>query len=207
VLDVEQTARVKKPNAREPSYEADHLQKYTEHGLQWPPRWEEGQDGFGGRVGYLPRRVQEVVCFLEQVHQEEIKAGIEVYADVSLSIGCCRARRGSTPCIVSTSRIWGLHLGRELAGEELLALQGFSLEAQRESTTWTPKQLADLAGNAFNGAVLAPLLTAALAFYPWGQAGAQVPRSLAKADSAISGMDGESWCSQGRGEGEDELKD
>ena len=103
---------------------------------------------------------------MEHVRKEEIKAGIEMYADVSLSIGWCRARRGSTPCVVSISRIWGLRLGRELAGEELLALQGFSLEAQRQSTTWTPKQLADLAGNAFNGAALAPLLTAALAFYP-----------------------------------------
>ncbi len=142
-------------------YLTDHCQAFAQFDIPWPPVFAED---FAEKVGCLAHRCQELVYFLEQVHKAELTMGCEFVADVNLSIQWCRARKREVPCIVSSSRMWALHRGRLLAGEELLALQGFSIQVQHDyCDTWSHKQLVDLAGNAYNGAVLAAVVTAVLA--------------------------------------------
>ena len=160
-----QPKRSKRSSAKEDDvFACDHLQAFQAHDLRWPPEWG---GAFAAKTAGLPRRQQELVFIMEHIHKAELDLGIELWADVNFSIAWCQARRKVTPCIVCGSRIWGLTLGRELCAEELLALQGFSHAAQGDTMQWAPKQLVDLAGNAFNGAVVAAVLTASLAAYPW----------------------------------------
>ena len=68
------------------------------------------------------------------------------------------------PRLVSSSHIWLRKHGRSMAPAEALALQGFSHEIQQEcDPPLTSVQLMDLAGNAFNAAVLIPIVTACVA--------------------------------------------
>ena len=94
------------------------------------------------------------------------------FCDINYSIGWSRVMAGHISCLVGSSRIWCFGRaplpekdgqdpeawqGMELAGEEALHLQGFSLSRQNSkfiNDNMTPRELMDLAGNAFNGGVV-----------------------------------------------------
>ncbi len=156
---------VEKP-ANEMIYSAEHLGKFQMHSLAWPPDFDEE---FLEVVSGHPDRVKELVFFLEQTNQPLVKQGVELFADVNLSIGWCRLLPNIVPCLVSTTQLWSVSRRRIVCGEETLALQGFCHSAQRNTKKWRSRQLVDLAGNAFNGAVLVAVLTAALSSFPWQQ--------------------------------------
>ena len=93
------------------------------------------------------------------------------------------------PCLASTSRIWMHRRRRELWGGEALSLQGLHWTQFKPSVLAgvSHRRLMDLAGNAFSGFCLAPLITAALAMFPWPCVGARV--DLDDLDSALLGED------------------
>ena len=86
------------------------------------------------------------------------------------------------PCLVGCSHIWLYGYGaggpdkedlpgRDLAGEEALALQGLPWQWQRRACAdrVSPSDLMDLAGNAFCGAVCSAVLLTALCHCPWAE--------------------------------------
>ena len=155
----------------EKSYEVEHLCKYESCGLTWPPVFSQQ---FIEKVHGMTQRKKELIHYYQQcLVTADIDDQEECYLDINMSIGWVRPRSGMLPCIVSSSHIWQLHACKEITGEELLCLQGFSHQLQATVTPpacgkiFTQVSKIDLAGNAFNGAVLMAVLTAALSTYPW----------------------------------------
>lgn len=148
---------------KQPEYEVDHLQHFERAGLPWPPSLS---DDLQHACQHLSRRESEIV-FLD----EACMAGktVETLRDLTMSIDWGRLQENQSPCLVSTSRIWLRLRRRSLAPSEALALQGFSHRIQKP-TSVTPAQAMDLAGNAFCGAVVMPILSAVFACLDWERA-------------------------------------
>eukprot|EP00974_Lingulodinium_polyedra_P100394 9724777-Lingulodinium_polyedra.AAC.1 len=117
-------------------YEVDHLQKFEEVGEPWPPTFSPA---FKAKVGHMPRRMAEIIFFHEVSTIPSLQEpGASFFCDANYSIGWSRVAVERTPCLVGSSRIWcfgrqaGMQesAGIELAGEEALNLQGFSLSKQ-----------------------------------------------------------------------------
>ena len=147
---------------------SDHLRIYSELSLPWPPRISPDLEAVAQRFG-LSRRQVEVIHFLDQAHMCSDPSKDHVFADINMSLGWVSPSVGHVPCLVSTSQIWCFKLKHPLLGSEALALQGFGFGDQ---VAIYPCHLAqrytmDLAGNAFNGGVLAALLAATLAAHTW----------------------------------------
>ena len=173
------------------TYMVDHLQKYGEANLQWPPVLPAER---AAAVKHLPIRQQELVHYLYETstaassHAKQdpgrcssacqgsalgassanqgsaLRAsGLEeaVLADVNMSIGWVKMHRGACPCLVGTGRVWLFHKNRELSGEEALALQGFDI-ARQHVDDFKRWQLVELAGNAFNGGVCLAVVSTGL---------------------------------------------
>ena len=173
------------------TYMVDHLQKYGEANLQWPPVLPAER---AAAVKHLPIRQQELVHYLYETstaassHANQdpgrcssacqgsalgassanqgsaLRAsGLEeaALADVNMSIGWVKMHRGACPCLVGTGRVWLFHKNRELSGEEALALQGFDI-ARQHVDDFKRRQLVELAGNAFNGGVCLAVVSTGL---------------------------------------------
>ena len=172
-------------------YMVDHLQKYGEANLQWPPKLPAER---AAAVKHLPIRQQELVHYLYEIstaassHAKQgpgrcssayqgsalgassanqgsalHASGLDeaVLADVNMSIGWVKMQRGACPCLVGTGRVWLFHKNRELSGEEALALQGFDI-ARQHVDDFKRRQLMELAGNAFNGGVCLAVVSTGL---------------------------------------------
>lgn len=94
----------------------------------------------------------------------------EIVVDLNYSMNWGAASYDKCPCIVSTSMLWCLRRngGQEIMPEEALCLQGFSYSAMRPQA-FTGRQVYDLAGNAFNGGVLAAVISACFASCDWAE--------------------------------------
>ena len=115
-------------------WESDHLSAFTEAGLAWPPTLT---DEFRRKTAHLCRRRVELVYFLEQT----LPWGVlkHSYADINYSTNWISVATGKLQCLVVSSHIWcfgrAMHAydesqekaGIDLAPEEALALQGWSL--------------------------------------------------------------------------------
>ncbi len=164
------------------NYEVDHLAMYKQHSVSWPPQFDAN---FLAKTERLVQRQKEILWLEEQVHGKADQLKTWFARDLNMSLGWGQTREELFPCIVSTSTMWirGLlpaHQGqpsqivdRLVAGSELLSLQGFPLSFQEEAFSqykgeieFSDQQKTDLAGNAFNGAVLGPLLSALISAAP-----------------------------------------
>ena len=116
--------------------------------------------------------MQELIYFSRHTALKDWPAELdEVTQDIDMSFRYCADHFESdrTPTIASSSVIWLHRRQRELWGGEALGIQGLpwvqlSEEAQQ---LVTHKRMIDLAGNAFSGFVIAPIITSALALYNW----------------------------------------
>lgn len=142
------------------------MQAFESQGLPWPPAFD---DGFAKKVGHLPQRQKELVFYLEHIYKGQEK---ETLHDINMSMQWLSVCVACSPCIVSSSRLWCRKRlgGVDLAACEALALQGFSHTAQKVADPpLTEKELVDLAGNAFNGAVVMAVVASSVAVGRWSE--------------------------------------
>lgn len=147
------------------TWEVDHLQLFTEAGLQWPPVFDED---FIARAGHVVNRQQEIIYYFNQIYDTTER---ESFVDINMTISWAKRCVGHTGCIVSSSHMWRLKAGCSVEPTEALSLQGYSpgaLNISFDSLEWDPPRAFDLAGNMFNGGVVAAVLSAALPMMPWG---------------------------------------
>ena len=159
---------VEDSGGKKPKFEVDHCHLFQQDSVQWPPVFT---DTFIAKTRHLPHRKKEVLFYHEHMLGGVDTLQEETYLDLNYSIKWCRAREAVLPCIVSTSFPWRMKAGMELLGEELLCMQGFSYNIQQRAAVggrpFSQSEKTDLAGNAFNGAVLLSVMTSAMAAYPW----------------------------------------
>ena len=170
-----------KGGKKQDAWQADHLNMYREAKLVWPPEFSAE---FEERTGGMPRRVQELINFVEvYAERAETPEPRELTVrDVNMSASWgTTVFGGRTPCLVASSVFW-LHsdgsgkyppLSRVLSGEEALALQGFSHDIQRPvaitktNKLMTQRNLRDIAGNMFNGGAIMAMCLATVGTVPW----------------------------------------
>ena len=139
----------------------------------------------------LAERDQEIIAAMQYLHGERASV------DASQSLDLCKFVKppvSTLPCLLPNSSWWvppqsddDRAAARPLLGREMMCLQGFNMsEADVEGTT--DANLADLAGNAFCGSVVAAILSSLFVSVPWTsveEAEAEAARSAALA-SAMS---------------------
>ena len=149
-------------------YQVDNLQAFESVGIPWPPTYDEVVKG---RVEHLCDRKQKAVWYHEHrllQEQQNHESSDEFVVDLNMSCNWQLVQKNFTPCIVSTSTLWLLRRQRYLQPEEALALQGFPQTILQEcDPPLTCKQLTDLAGNAFNGAICVALAIALTVGTDW----------------------------------------
>lgn len=159
------------------AFHEKHLHAYNEIDLAWPPDYGE----FGPCSSHLCRRMREVAYYFTQKLRHQT---LETVHDLNMSIDfMSEPRLGGCPCLVSTARPWLRRRQRDLIGDEALALQGWDILRQREPRDgpvsgrgrreqgrggFSNQQKLDLAGNAFCGFVIAPVLVALITSIDWG---------------------------------------
>ena len=122
-------------------WEADHLTAFQEAHLPWPPIFTEK---FTDKTRYLCRRKAEIVWYYENSRDKEVLA--DAFCDINYSIAWSKLTISRTACLVGSSHVWcfgrsvdcdfmGEQQGLDLAGEEAMALQGFSVQSQNKTTT------------------------------------------------------------------------
>lgn len=159
-------------------WEADHCSAFQQASVPWPPVFSAA---FSLKTSHLCRRKAELVYYFEQtVPKTSLK---DCSVDVNYSINWARPWFSSFGCIVGTTHTWCFgrslgdlqvdddDLGVDLVGEEMLSLQCFPLtDLNFELTSQrNPQELIELAGNAFNGAVVAASLLAMITAAPWDE--------------------------------------
>eukprot|EP00974_Lingulodinium_polyedra_P129358 11209724-Lingulodinium_polyedra.AAC.1 len=175
-------------------YSEEHLNAFTEAQLQWPPVMPEA---FLNKVAQLSNRGRELLWYQEQVNGLADSLEHLVTQDLNVTFGWSRPCLGRTPCIVSTSTLWvrgpaQCNEGRRvvdrlLTGTELLHLQGLSPRLQAKATeAFSFKEKTDLAGNAFNAAVMFSLITAAVACLPHSSVYKKQDPGVASLDDAMA---------------------
>ena len=198
-------------------WEDRHLEAFHDKTLQWPPEFD---DDFAEKVANLPRREQELVRFDQKTRIGEYQSHAPMLVseldyihtrDVNQTLEYGKAKEQELSCILSTSRFWlraafwrngtQHEVDRELLGCGALNLQGFDFKWQSgtgahtgQKQEWTQRELMNLAGNSFTGAVVSAVLLATFAACPLSKALAlhdkyQPPTeadSLARNDAASS---------------------
>ena len=92
---------------RDPLWEADHLSKFTEVGIHWPPQFT---DQFIEKTAHLCRHKAELVYFMEQtVPWDTLKHS---YADINYTINWIKLATGKLKCLVGSLHVW--YFGRAL---------------------------------------------------------------------------------------------
>jgi hypothetical protein len=158
-------------------FQVEHLDKYTQHSLPWPPVF----DGpFLEKADFLTRRRQEILwleCALAGPAKEMTQWACR---DLNMTMEWGQCRTHMLPCIVSSSLMWLRGpvnqptqpvrvVDRLVAGSELLCMQGLGFFMQGSGqAVFNNKDKTDLAGNAFNGAVVGAMLTATMMQAPVG---------------------------------------
>lgn len=170
-------------------YTIDHLNAYKMENVEWPPTYSED---FHAKTQRLCDRQKEILFLEEATAGEAASVRPWTCRDINMTLAWSRVRQEILPCIVSSSVMWirGVInetpdgqvkrvIDRCLSGAELLSLQGFPLclqaraDAQSGDTAekkFSDRQKVDVAGNAFNAAVLIPVLTATFATCPVAKA-------------------------------------
>ena len=133
--------------------------------------------------------MQEILYQDEQLVGEAKNLECLRCRDLNMTMNWGVWRENVTPCIVSTGILWlrgscgGRTVDRLLSGRELLQLQGFDArKAGKMAHAFSQKEMVDLAGNAFCGPVLYPIVTALVACVPWATAfrAKHIAQALAK---------------------------
>lgn len=164
-------------DSKVPEYQVQHLGAFTEMNLHWPPKYDEE---FLDKTGRLTDRQREVLFYEEMTKGQTSTLNTLFSKDLQLSIDWGSDRHDVLPCIVSTSLMWVRgplsnspssefpdFIDRLLTGSELLNIQGLPYQIQNKSTVvLSNAQKSDLAGNAFCGAVISPILAALVAYAP-----------------------------------------
>ena len=155
------------------AYKMENLAAYFCAGLQWPPVFT---DAFLEKTQMRSHRQKQVLWLIEHTQGAADMLPDLTVRDLHMSHDWQADRVGCLPCIASSSALWvrgprrpGTSspdtIDRFLCGSELLAVQG--LEHRRQNVSgFSESQLRELAGNAFNAAVIYPLLFAVIAFAP-----------------------------------------
>ena len=146
-------------------YKQDHVTMYVEAGLLWPPRLPTW---FMDRLGYLTARYREVawyyVCLARRQAQEH-----EWVHDLNLSLGWNSTAKDSCPCATCLSTFLLTQRLRVISWWEAMRMQGW-LVHRIDILALSQRTGMELAGNAFSGFVINPLLVASLAHdASWGQ--------------------------------------
>jgi hypothetical protein len=178
-------------------YKVQHLNVYTQAGLQWPPLFTKA---FMDKTNCLSPHEQEVLFYDEAVNGgASTLDGLHV-RDMHMSHDWGNIRVGFTPTIASSSNLWvrgtyvrdgsRITVDRKLCGAELLWLQGFSPRLWRDRVSpgdFSQKELLDLAGNAFCIGHVVPILVGIIACVPWkdaiGHSAAEFGKAPAQAQS------------------------
>ena len=139
----------------------DHLQAYQEEGLSWPPNMPPA---FAARCEHLPERQREVAFFQACRHRGQSgqdNTGETVH-DLNYNIDWKSGMLMLCPTIVCSSSLWLRIRMRSVCGEEALRLQGFprKLAALTSDMSMGMTQKMELAGNSFNGLVVAAVFVA-----------------------------------------------
>ena len=143
------------------AFEVEHLCAYTEAGIKWKPAYTEE---FCNKTVCLTDRAKQVLWYEEQTRgfAPSLK-GLHI-RDLNMTLSWGRTRVNCTPCVVSTSKMWvrgrtsaNTIVDRFMSGSELLNLQGIEFDHQGDQ--FTCKEKSELAGNAFNKAILYAVVT------------------------------------------------
>ena len=146
-------------------YQVQHLESFQSAALQWPPVWDN-DEALTKAVQHLPRRAQEAVYFYTKTG----KGPEETVHDVNMNLEWNSVAVEVCPTIVCSSTLWLRKAMREIWGAEALSLQGFPLcDLHHEAYSHT--RMMELAGNAFNGLVVAAVMTAAMTHISFPQDG------------------------------------
>ena len=121
-------------------WETDHLTKYQEAKLPWPPTFSVP---FASKTSHLSERPAQIVHYHEQILLESlVPPPASPCLDINFNINWGSMQYGATPCLVGSSKVWWFtrslssddvpvgYGGLELAAEEALGLQGFSICSQ-----------------------------------------------------------------------------
>ena len=155
-------------------YEVEHLDHYSQQKVTWPPVFPQS---FTSKAACVSPRKKEILYLDECVSGPTDSLTGFRCRDLNMSMSWGVWQDCVCPCIVSSSITWlrgtcrGREVDRLLSGRELMQLQGW--DARREGKTarvFSQREIVDLAGNAFCGAVLYPVVTGIVACVPWATA-------------------------------------
>ena len=156
-----------KANSKMPRWQKLHLEYYSNANLQWPP-----PDGALHDDVRSNRRELEVMYYFEKTLL--VEEGIsEIFIDASQGINRISPEFDCVPCVCPGSIIVWMKKSfqrskaavRVLLAPELLQLQFVSLHDFEAVENFPPRQVADLAGNAFCGVAAIVSLVAAVTAY------------------------------------------
>jgi hypothetical protein len=150
----------------EPKWKEDHITYFREAGIPWPPKDIPANEG-------MSERMNEIIYFADQTEplvDDDDNDGAEPreqFADLNRSLKYLKKGTGEkvfskkVPSLLATSIIWARRAEKKANGLHHMAWQGWDLHmyAGAESLTQvTNPRLRELAGNAFNGFTLVPIL-------------------------------------------------
>lgn len=159
-------------------FEQEHMDRYMDASLKWPPSLQTIEEECGAEVTSLSQRVREVIYFTHMRWPFPEGDAIQ-FIDANVSIE--RLDRGGpdgpwttghvftligSSVVVVRRRVLGKVTLRLLRGQELLAMQGWSAADYVDGpylTQVSDKILSDMSGNAFSGFVVGAIAYAMFA--------------------------------------------
>lgn len=174
-------AKTKGQGGGSKTYEVDHSQQFEAASLPWPPSFSSF---FVAKTRHVSARMQQLVFYHENVSiPRMLDGGKMFFCDLNFSMAWTRVTSDQVPCLVGSSRIWvfGRDVGAvqvtcdldeihrsDLSPVEALSLQGMPVLFQ--DVDWIskepPREIMDMAGDAFNGGVVAACLIAMIGAPP-----------------------------------------
>lgn len=162
------TNKKQKKGSEKDNYMADHLEKYAELHIDWPPTF--GEELFVQNVGFLPTRQKEIAWLHRQLvlSQPQEAETMERCIDINMSLAWGNEAIGQAPCLICSSAIFMARRCRLLWGVEAMHLQMWPHAATL--AVHSHENLMDLAGNAFCGGCVAAAVTLLLGAKDWTRA-------------------------------------
>ena len=168
-------------------WKTDHQILYSEHDLQWPPVLSGDMKL---ALSPWPESITERAYFLKCVHAKTSKTGERTH-DLNMSLEYGSGADESFPCIVCSSKMYMISRGRMASWWECLRLQGYPVH-RLGHLLLSQNQGMELAGNAFNGFVIPPLVVAAFILDPDIVSTHITPAASLPLDPVASSSEGES---------------
>ena len=171
-VSCEKASKAAKTTSKPAEFEVNHLDAFAAAGLPWPPAWDDEPE-FAARVACYPKRAREVIYYYSRLPRSEEDAMKETCHDINMNLAWHTEAEEKCVCITCSSILYLRRRQREILGTELLAIQGFSFEAQNNNkpgcsaATFSHRKKVELAGNAFNGFVGMAALISVIVAYPW----------------------------------------